>query len=65
MPEECGRCGKDIRPEEERVLLCAACGATQSRALADDLPQYDIPEYDHRGILLPARSRVGGIITPQ
>jgi hypothetical protein len=25
----------------------------------------DPPEFDHRGIQLPARSRVGGIITPQ
>lgn len=50
---------------------CPSCGAT--------VPNYDqeLPptgsnqiaaedrEYDHRGILLPGRSRIGGIIIPQ
>jgi hypothetical protein len=33
----------------------------EPKPLADD----SAPEFDHRGIQLPARSRVGGIITPQ
>ncbi len=31
---------------------------------AEDRDQLD-REYDRRGVLLPARARVGGIITPQ
>jgi len=47
---------------------CPACGgaliARESLA-ALDLPAGPPPEVDHRGIVLPRRHALGGIITPQ
>ena len=53
----CPHCGKPIRdrkPEtEEPTAENSAAGKDEAR------------EYDHRGIAMPRRTRMGGIITPQ
>ncbi|HEX4020142.1 MAG TPA: hypothetical protein VHX63_03265 [Acidobacteriaceae bacterium] len=51
--------------------LCAQCGAVlaaRNQKTAAPIPTASKDpdrEYDHRGVLLPRRTRVGGIITPQ
>jgi hypothetical protein len=64
MTSNCSNCDRTIAVEESRKVLCAECWdtlvASQGPALAGDPP-----EFDHRGVQLPARTRVGGIITPQ
>ncbi len=45
---------------------CPACGG--ALLIRPDLPvslEYNKAEVDHRGIVLPRRHAVGGIITPQ
>jgi hypothetical protein len=47
---------------------CPACGGAlieQETVPALDQPAGPPPEVDHRGIILPRRHAVGGIITPQ
>jgi hypothetical protein len=59
----CSRCGQEIASAEPQV--CASCQANvevRPKNLSEPaLP----PEFDHRGIRLPARTRIGGIIIPQ
>jgi hypothetical protein len=43
--------------------ICPHCGAPMPPH-ANPLPSDD-REYDHRGVLLPRRTRVGGIVIPQ
>jgi hypothetical protein len=57
---------------EESPKRCEDCGALLERrrpsSPADAQPTAEADgdrEYDHRGILLPKRTRVGGIIVPQ
>lgn len=52
--------------------LCPHCGKQIPAVQEADPPQRDDAkaanadrEYDHRGILLPQRTRMGGIIIPQ
>jgi hypothetical protein len=59
----CSGCGQAVRAVKEildagRAVTCADC---QALAIASNP---DI-EFDHRGVRLPARTRVGGIIIPQ
>jgi len=58
MSIPCERCGAAVEP----AALCAACREAESREKAAAAME---PEFDHRGIRLPARTRVGGIIIPQ
>jgi hypothetical protein len=47
---------------------CPACGGamTERPALPEEnIPGVPPPEVDHRGIVLPRRHALGGIITPQ
>jgi len=46
---------------------CPACGgALVERQALEEGPLHAVPaEVDHRGIVLPRRHAVGGIITPQ
>jgi hypothetical protein len=58
-----------VLAEETKADWCPACGgALIERATfpAEDLPTLAPPqEVDHRGIVLPRRHALGGIITPQ
>jgi hypothetical protein len=64
MGPSCCRCNRAIDVEDRHGAFCADCedALCASRSPADAA---DPPEIDHRGIQLPARTRVGGIITPQ
>lgn len=45
---------------------CPACGgALAERPSLPDSGQMPAPEVDHRGIVLPRRHALGGIITPK
>jgi predicted amidophosphoribosyltransferase len=45
---------------------CPACGsALQQRTAISAVPSAPAAEIDHRGIVLPRRHALGGIITPQ
>jgi hypothetical protein len=67
MERICSHCHAVLSPETV-ADWCPACGgALMERA---SLPAYGqtggpAPEVDHRGIVLPRRHAVGGIITPQ
>lgn len=54
----CPNCGAPIGSQEKAPPVSATTGSLSSLKETDR-------EYDHRGILLPRRTRVGGIITPQ
>jgi hypothetical protein len=59
----CSHCGGSI--SDPSSPLCAVCEAAKAdRARDSKSPEQDV-EFDHRGIRLPARMRVGGIIIPQ
>ncbi|MGC9291900.1 MAG: hypothetical protein ACP5EP_04155 [Acidobacteriaceae bacterium] len=63
----CTCCG-NATTLEEAALLCPGCAATLRKKCQDEhQPAAHGPEreHDHRGVLLPRRTRVGGIITPQ
>ncbi len=47
--------------------LCPECGQPIPDDKSKTKPVQDVetPEYDHRGIAMPRRTRVGGIIIPQ
>jgi hypothetical protein len=61
----CSQChaviGADVQAD-----WCPACGgALADRAALPELPRQAPAEVDHRGIVLPRRHALGGIITPQ
>jgi len=66
MEQVCSNCHA-VLAEEAKADWCPACGG----ALVErpNLPQSPAcgpaPEVDHRGIVLPRRHALGGIITPQ
>lgn len=54
----------------EGAHICSGCGqpirsGPNERAVGEPATAEEAREYDHRGILMPRRTRVGGIITPQ
>ena len=67
MERICTQCHA-VLAQETQADWCPACGgALIERA---NVPAFDEParlaaEVDHRGIVLPRRHAVGGIITPQ
>jgi hypothetical protein len=62
MQSQCDRC--DATTDSDRgEALCEACLDSESPTKKPDSAK--APEFDHRGIRMPARSRVGGIIIPQ
>jgi len=62
----CSRCSKAIPDEEAPPRLCTACHAgAEAGQHAPVEPPRSVPEFDHRGIRLPARVPIGGIIIPQ
>ncbi|MDE3187556.1 MAG: hypothetical protein KGM96_08560 [Acidobacteriota bacterium] len=67
MEKICTQCHA-VLAQETQADWCPACGgALAERAALPALNQSGGPsaEVDHRGIVLPRRHAVGGIITPQ
>jgi len=67
MERICSQC-RAVLGEKTVADWCPACGgALVERASLPAANQPDAPaaEVDHRGIVLPRRHAVGGIITPQ
>ncbi len=63
----CTHCHAELA-ETTQADWCPACGGALSER--PTLPETQIPgapaaEIDHRGIVLPRRHTLGGIITPQ
>jgi predicted RNA-binding Zn-ribbon protein involved in translation (DUF1610 family) len=67
MERVCSHCHAVLAPDTE-ADWCPACGgALIERATNDASVEKSSapPEVDHRGIVLPRRHALGGIITPQ
>ena len=67
MERICTQCHA-VLAADSRADWCPACGgALTDRAVdpAFQRPSAPKPEIDHRGIVLPRRHALGGIITPQ
>jgi len=65
MERICTHCHAELAPET-KADWCPACGGSLMEREA--LPSTEIRasvEVDHRGIVLPRRHALGGIITPQ
>ncbi|MGD0547917.1 MAG: hypothetical protein ABR991_08840 [Terracidiphilus sp.] len=63
----CSHCHA-VLAEETSADWCPACGGAliERAALPGDTPTLAAPQVlDHRGIVLPRRHALGGIITPQ
>ena len=70
MERVCSQCRAVLDPQtnagESHSDWCPACGgALVSRSELPQTSPQPAPEVDHRGILLPRRHAVGGVITPQ
>jgi hypothetical protein len=61
----CSGCGNSTDVVEGKTPLCDACQASLRAQTEASLESALTVEFDHRGIRLPARTRVGGIIIPQ
>jgi predicted amidophosphoribosyltransferase len=67
MERVCSHCHA-VLSLENVADWCPACGGAlleQASASALERPSGPPPEVDHRGIVLPRRHALGGIITPQ
>jgi hypothetical protein len=67
MERVCSQCHA-VLTEETKADWCPACGGAlvERRRLAEaNEPRTPKAEVDHRGIVLPRRHAMGGIITPQ
>jgi hypothetical protein len=66
MERICTQCHV-VLAEETKADWCPACGgALAERLVLPQNPSESLPHaVDHRGIVLPRRHAVGGIITPQ
>ena len=67
MEQICSRC-RALLGTETVADWCQACGgALIEREVGEELgaPAEPAEEIDHRGIVLPRRHALGGIITPQ
>jgi len=65
MERICTHCHAALAPETQ-ADWCPACGGAliERKTLPEPEPLAP-PEVDHRGIVLPRRHALGGIITPQ
>ena len=67
MERICSHC-RAVLAEETEADWCPGCGGAllERQQLQETLP-HAVPaqEVDHRGIVLPRRHALGGIITPQ
>ena len=67
MERACSHCHAVVAPET-KADWCPACGGAiieLAWPATSVQPPGPPPEVDHRGILLPRRHALGGIITPQ
>jgi len=66
MERICTHCRAMLAPET-KADWCPACGGSliEREELPASASQQPVAEVDHRGIVLPRRHAVGGIITPQ
>jgi predicted amidophosphoribosyltransferase len=65
METTCTQCHA-VLASDTTADWCPACGsALQQQASLPAAPTNPPPEIDHRGIVLPRRHALGGIITPQ
>jgi hypothetical protein len=67
MERICSNCHAVLGPET-KADWCPACGGAlieRESALELQQPSGTAAEIDHRGIVLPRRHALGGIITPQ
>lgn len=65
MERICSRCHAEIA-KDTQADWCPACGgALMERASLPLVASQAQVEVDHRGIVLPRRHALGGIITPQ
>jgi hypothetical protein len=66
MERICTQCHA-VLAEETKADWCPACGGalTERPSLPEGNRHAAPAEVDHRGIVLPRRSALGGIITPQ
>jgi len=66
MERICSQCHA-VLAEETQADWCPACGGAlvERRSLAESEAAAQQAEVDHRGIVLPRRHALGGIITPQ
>jgi predicted amidophosphoribosyltransferase len=64
MERVCSQCHA-VLAETTQADWCPACGGalTERKCLSEE--QLRAVEVDHRGIVLPRRHALGGIITPQ
>jgi hypothetical protein len=65
MERICTQCHA-VLGEETKADWCPACGGAlmERPALAENMANAARAEVDHRGIVLPRRTALGGIITP-
>jgi hypothetical protein len=65
MERICSQCRAALA-ETTQADWCPACGGAivERKSLSEALPHAAL-EIDHRGIVLPRRHALGGIITPQ
>jgi hypothetical protein len=67
MERICSQCHAVLAPETQ-AYVCPACGGAlveRPSLPGSDLSGAPAAEADHRGIVLPRRHALGGIITPQ
>jgi len=65
MDRVCTHCHAVLGPDA-KVDWCPACGgALAERPTLPDAQNAIKPDVDHRGIVLPRKHALGGIITPQ
>jgi hypothetical protein len=66
MERICSQCHA-VLAEETKADWCPACGGAlvERQNLSDSGSPVAAAEVDHRGIVLPRRHALGGIITPQ
>lgn len=63
MPQKCPHCGQPMSHDAERNRNKSTKSGDGLREAKE--AEEATREYDHRGIALPRRTRVGGIIMPQ
>ena len=64
MERMCSQCHA-VMGEETKGDGCPACGGAIVERTAPEALKSAPAEVDHRGIVLPKRHALGGIITPQ